>query len=157
GVLRFDGSMQVRRIVKHLEVKGNVTQRVVRRRADLKHIVHPGKVAVGACATELRTQCIFFDLGAACSSKLPDDCFGADVLERHALVFVDEEDAAFRRLDQFLDLMNAQIAIEATFLRQSVRLIHHQNVEGTLRGLGEGAGSTKQIDEVSVVRSLDEL
>jgi hypothetical protein len=68
---------------------------------------------------------------------MADFVFGADVGKGDFLVFVEEEDGRAGGLDDFLDLVFAQVAVEAGLFVEAVGFVDDKAVVSVLGDLGE--------------------
>jgi hypothetical protein len=102
----------------------------VRGLPDAEHVIEPGQVSVGSVAPELGEELHLLDLGPEAPRPSEDLVPGADVLEGHPLVLVEEEDGDVGGVDELLDLVVAQVLVEPRLLVQPVRLVDDEGPEG---------------------------
>lgn len=157
-VLLFDGPAQLVRVVEHPEV---VLFRPRRAdpgpRADAQQVVQPLDVAVRAVAAELRHE-LQLPRGRCTlrSGPLPDLVGGADVLQGHPLILVQEEHGGAGGVDDLLDLVLAQVGEQAALCIQPVGLVRQDGVERVGGGIDEAAGAAEHgIDALSLHRAFE--
>src|SRR5690606_4309542 len=70
--------------------------------------------------------------------------------QRNALILVDEKYRAFSRIDDFLDLVLAEIGIKAGLLVQPVSLVDDQRVQAVRRALRVSARPFEEVRDMSL-------
>ncbi len=141
----LDRRMQRLGRIEYLEVILAGIEPVIGGRPDVEHVVEPREIAIRPAAAELGGQVVFLDEDALGLSELPDRLLAAHVTEGDALVLVDEEDRALRGPDQLLDLVLAEVGIQAALLVEAVDLIDDEHVEDIGLGIDEGAGPGEHV------------
>ena len=105
--------------------------------ADAEGVVQPGEVGVGPSAPELAGEVVGVNGGVGLLGPMADFVFGADVGKGDFLVFVEEKYGCAGGMDDFLDLVFAQVAVEAGLFVEAVRFVDDEAVVGVFGDLGE--------------------
>ena len=133
-VLLADKGVQLGGAVHYAEVVIFGVQRVVGGFGYGQRVIQPGKVAVRAVAAELGLQLEFGDLGVLLNGPAADLFFVAYVFKRYLLVFVHKEHAELAGVNQFFNLVLAQVAENTGLFLKAVCLVHNKAI--VLVGLG---------------------
>src|SRR5690606_24575863 len=156
-VAHLDRGMQRLGRIEYAEIILAGIEPIIGGRPDIEHVVQPREIAIRPAATKLGSQVVFLDEGALGHGELPDRLLAAHVTERDALVLVDEEDRALGGADQLLDLVLAEVGIQAALLVEAMRLIDDEHVEDIGLGIDEGSGTGEDVREPRSGDGPDEL
>src|SRR6185369_3089789 len=112
--------------------------------------------AVGSAAPKLRGEFQFGDFSPKFPSPSPQLGRASNIEQRDALVVVDKEDSATRRIDDLLDLVVALVAVKAALFIEAVGFVRYQDVEFVCLCVNERTGAVEET-AVSRIRSAREL